>query len=49
MSLFLFLVYVGGLMFEHDAKVGLFDRLTWPLTLGERLAKWAMQNKEGEG
>ena len=43
MTLFMCLVYVGGVAALDGQKLGFFSRALWPLTLGRALHEWAIE------
>jgi hypothetical protein len=43
MSLFLYLIWIGGVFAYPDQKIGFFRRIFWPHEIGEKLAEWVLR------
>jgi hypothetical protein len=46
MSVFFLWIWIGGACALEDKKIGFFNRIIWPIILGEALFSWAMEYLE---
>lgn len=41
MEMFITAIYIGGMFALEGEKIGFWNRVFWPMNLGEMLAAWA--------